>query len=526
MSRRSLLVIGLVLALTVGLFGNALAQEPQKGGTLVFGRGSDAVRLDPADVTDGESVKVITNVFEGLVKYKEGSTEVKPALAKQWRVSDDGKVWEFKLREGVKFHDGSEFTADDVVFTFRRQMNEDHPYHKGDFAYWGYMYSMVKSVEKVNEYQVKITLSKPYAPFIYNLATFPSYIVSEEAMKEKGVEGFRTDPVGTGPFEFTNWEHGSTITLERFENYWGDNAYLDQVVFSVVPENTTRVMGLKGDDLDLIDGLGPQNVESVRSDDNLKLLTQPGMNVGYLAMNNLKEPFDNKLVRQAVNLAVDKEAIIEGAYKGTAEPAKNPLPPTLWGYNDEVEDYGYDPEKAKELLEEAGYPDGFSAELWYMSNPRPYMPNGKKVAQAVQSNLADIGVDIELVTYDWGTYLEKTENAEHDMALLGWIGDNGDPDNFIYVLLDKDNTKKGSAGNVAFYRNDELHNILVQAQQTMGNRDQRAGMYKAAQHVIHEDAPWVPLSHVTKAMGAAQDVNGFVIHPTGGVYLQNTWIEQ
>ncbi|MFW6381078.1 MAG: ABC transporter substrate-binding protein [Bacillota bacterium] len=523
---RKLLVLTLMLALLVSTVGIAsAAEEDRYGGTLVFGRGADAVRLDPADVTDGESVKVITNVFEGLVRFKAGSTEVEPGLATGWRVSDDGKVWEFKLQEGVKFHDGTDLTADDVVFSFERQMDEDHPYHEGDFAYWSYMYSFVNDVEKVNDYQVKITLDKPYAPFIYNLACFPAFIVSEEAMKDMGVEDFRNNPVGTGPFEFVEWEHDSQITLEAFEDYWDGRPYLDKVVFRVVPENTTRVMGLKGEDLDLIDNFGPQNVSTIKEADNLKLLSQPGMNVSYMAMNQLKEPLDNKKVRQAINWAVDKESIIEGAYSDSAESAKNPLPPTLWGYNDRVDDYGYDPEKAKELLAEAGYEDGFEIDLWYPNNPRPYMPEGKKVAQAIQSNLKEVGIDVELVTHDWGTYLDKLENGEHDMSLIGWIGDNGDPDNFIYVLLDKSNTEVGYAGNYAFYRSDLLHDILVQAQETTAGKQQRAGMYKAAQHVIHEDAPWVPIAHMYKYMGAANDVMDFKIHPTGQVFLRNTWLD-
>ncbi len=524
MRKNVLFVVVMVMALMVSLFGVVSAAE--YGGTLVFGRGSDAVRLDPADVTDGESVKVLTNVFEGLVAFKEGSTEVEPALATAWRVSNGGKTWEFKLREGVKFHDGTDFTADDVVFTFERQMYEDHPYHKGDFAYWGYMYSIVESVEKVNDYQVKINLSSPYAPFMYNLACFPAFIVSEDAMKEKGVDGFRTSPVGTGPFAFVNWEHGSQITLKANENYWGGRPYLDKVVFQVVPENTTRVMGLKGGDLDLIDNFGPQNVSSIQQDANLKLLSQPGMNVSYLAMNQLHKPFDNKLVRQAINWAIDKEALIESIYGDTAVPAKNPLPPTLWGYNNWINDYGYDPAKAKELLAKAGYPDGFTAELWYPNNPRPYMPDGKRVAQAMQSNLRDVGINVELVTYDWGTYLDKTENGEHDMALLGWIGDNGDPDNFIYVLLDSDNATIGSAGNIAFYNNYILHQILIQAQQTTEGKQVREGLYKAAQYIIHDDAPWVPVSHMNKFMGADTDVMGYTIHPTGQVFLKNTWIKK
>ena len=518
-------LFAVLMLVTLLLSSNLKAQEPDYGGTLVFGRGADAVRLDPADVTDGESVKVLTNVFEGLVRFKAGSTEVEPALATQWRVSDGGKVWEFKLREGVKFHDGTDFTADDVVFTFERQMDKEHPYHKGDFAYWGYMYSMVESVEKINDYQVKITLSKPYAPFIYNLASFPSFIVSEEAMKDMGVDEFRVHPVGTGPFKFDNWEHDSQISLLAFEDHWEERPYLDKVVFRVVPENTTRVMGLKGDDLDLIDNFGPQNVGTIKDSSNIKLMAQPGMNVSYMAMNFTKEPLNNKKVRQAISWAIDKQSIIEGAYNGVASSAKNPMPPTLWGYNDRVEDYGYNLEKAKQLLEEAGYAEGFSIDLWYPNNPRPYMPEGKKVAQSIQSNLSDIGIEVELVTYDWGTYLDRTENAEHDMALLGWIGDNGDPDNFLYVLLDKDNATMGSAGNIAFYKSEVLHKILIQAQESTAGKPERSGMYKAAQHVIHDDAPWVPIAHMNKFMGAANNVMGFEIHPTGQVYLRNTWIK-
>ncbi len=495
------------------------AAEKEK--TLVFARSGDSVNLDPSNATDGESFYVARCVLDTLVDYEDDNTNVIPGLAKSWEAKDEeGLVWEFKLREGIKFHDGTDFNAQAVKFNFDRWMYEDNEYrNEGEnFEYWGYMFGgypgVVKEVRVVDDYTVEIELKEPSAPFISNLA-MPSFgIMSPKALKDYGKDIFK-NPVGTGPFKFVEWLKDDKIVLEKNADYWRGEPKLDKLVFRSIPDNSARLLELQSGTIDIMIGVSPDDAQIVKDDPNLKLYLRPSMNVGYLAMNMLKEPFNNDKVRKAINHAVNKEAIIEAFYAGLAEPSKNPIPPSLWGYNDDIEEYEYNPEKAKELLAEAGYPDGFKTTLWAMPVARPYMPQPKEIATALQQQLAAVGIETEIVTMDWATYLQKGQNGEHDLYLLGWTGDNGDPDNFMYVLLDKDNAVKGSAGNVSFYKSDELHEVLIAAQQEI-NKDKRAELYKEAQEIIHNDAPWAPLVHSTPPIAARKEVKNYIPHPTGG----------
>lgn len=486
---------------------------------LVWGRGGDSVGLDPSMITDGESGKVTINIFDTLVEYEPDNTEVRPALATDWSVSEDGTVWTFNLREGVKFHDGTDFNAEAVVVNFERWLNKDHPLNNGECKYWSYMFngyapdSIVTKVEATGDYQVQFTLKAPFAPFIQNLAMFPFGIASPAALEQYGADFFK-NPVGTGPFKFEEWIQDDKVTLVKNEDYWGEKAKVDKLVFRSIPDNSARFLELQAGTIDMMDGLNPDDVAAAKANDQFQVILRPSMNVGYLAMHTEKKPFDNVLVRQAINHAVNKQAIIDAFFAGLAKPAKNPMPPSLWGYNDDIVPYEYDPAKAKELLAQAGYPDGFKTTLWAMPVPRPYMPQGQKIAEAIQADLAAVGIEAEIVSYEWGIYLEKAENGEHDMILLGWIGDNGDPDNFLYALLDKDNAVKGSSNNYAFYKSDAVHNLLIKAQREM-DQDKRAELYKEAQVIIHEDAPWVPLDHSTDPLILMKYVKGYVPHPTG-----------
>lgn len=520
-------LVGLLILL---LFLNfAHSQTPKRGGTLIFGRGGDSVKLDPINVTDGESLRVTHQIFDTLVKYKPNNTEILPSLAVKWSVSKDQKVWTFYLRKGVKFHDGTPFNAQAVKFNFDRWRDPKNPYHfGGEFEYWGYMFGgfpgVVKSVDIVDEYTVRITLTKPLAPFLSNLA-MPCFAIASPTAIKKYKEDFFKNPVGTGPFKFVSWSKGDKIVLEANKNYWDGAPYLDKIIFRSIPDNSARFMELEAGTVDIIDGLNPEDVERVRQNKNLQLFIRPSLNVCYLAMNMDKKPFDDRRVRLAINYAIDKRAIIEAYYpKDLAIVAKNPIPPTLWGYNDKIQDFPYDPEMAKKLLAEAGYPNGFKTTLWAMPVNRPYIPQPMKVAEAVQSYLKAVGIDAEIVTFDWGTYLQKTENGEHDMAFLGWTGDNGDPDNFFYVLLDKDNAVKGSAGNIAFYRSDELHNILIRAQ-TISDQKERAKLYEKACEIVHRDVPWVIIAHTMPPLAGKRIIHNYIPHATGSEPLNKVWKE-
>ncbi len=515
----------LIAALIIGLFSfAAMAQdeEAKYGGTFVFGRSGDSVGLDPIQVTDGESFKVTQQIYDTIVMYKPGTTEVIPALAEDWDVSEDGKTWTFYLREGVKFHDGNPLDAEAVKWNFERWGQEDHPYHiGGEFTYYGYMFQdfpgIIESVEAVDELTVRFQLTEPQAPFLNNLAMVSFGIASPEAVMEHGEDYFK-NPVGSGPFKFVEWRQGDRVILEANEDYWGGRPYLDRVVFRSIPDNGARYMELRSGSIDMMDYINPEDVASVREDEDLDLLLRPSNNVGYFAMNMGFEPFDNVLVRKAFAHAINKEALIGAFYAGLAEPAKNPLPPSLWGYNDEIEDYPYDPEKARELLAEAGYPDGFEFDFYYMPVARPYFPQPKMVAQSIQYYLSEIGVTANLLSYDWGTYLDKYYADELETFLLGWTGDNGDPDNFLYVLLDQ-------TQNNINYKSDELHEILIEAQRTP-DQEVRTELYEEAQVIIHNDVPWVPIAHSTPPLVKKTMVKNYVPNPTSTEKLHNVWLDQ
>ena len=488
---------------------------------LVFGRGGDSVSLDPGIVTDGESFKVTQNLFETLLNFGEQDTTIKPGLAKDWSVSDDGLTYTFKLQEGVKFHDGTDFNADAVI----KNVNRWKAGNEEQFYYFNSMFKaegadIIKDVKADGDYTVIFTLSRPQAPFLKNLAMSPFGIASPTAFEKDG-DKFGQNPVGTGPFKFVEWRPTETITIEKFEDYWQEGLpKLDRVIFQVFQDNTARLNALIAGEIDLADGVNPSDGKTVEGNSALQLIERPSMNIGYLGLTSTRPPFDNKLVRQAVNYAIDKQSIVDAFFEGRAQVAANPMPPSISGYNDEIDPYPYDPAKAKELLAEAGY-DGKEVELWAMPVARPYMPDAAKVAEVIKKNLENVGIPAKIVTFEWATYLEKAKNGEADMFMLGWTGDNGDADNFIYTLLGTDNI---GSNNYSYYSNDEVDALLIAAQSET-DEAKRNDLYKQAQVIIHEEAPWVPLAHSTPLLAAKSSVKGFKPHPTGSDKLANVSIE-
>ncbi len=493
-------------------------ESTPKKDTLVYGRGGDSTSLDPISTTEGETFKVTENIFETLLEYGDQDTTVNPGLAEKWTVSDDGLSYTFNLRQGVKFHDGTDFNAEAVVFNFDRWMNgnaDSFPYYSMFGGYKGEEGHVIKEVKAVDDYTVQFVLTRPQAPFLKNLAMSPFGIASPTAVEKYG-DKFRENPVGTGPFKFVEWKQNDTITLEKNPDYWQEGLpKLNKVIFRVIPENTARLNSLTNGEIDIMDGLNNSDEATVLGNDKLQIIERPSMNVGYLGLTTTRKPFDNKLVRQAINHAIDKKSIIDAFYGGKADPAVNPMPSSIEGYNDAIEPYPYDLDKAKALLKEAGYEKGFEIDLWAMPVARPYMPEAQKVAEVIQESLSQIGVKANIQSVEWATYLDKAAKGEFDMFMLGWTGDNGDPDNFLYTLLDKDSI---GSNNYSQYSNDELHDVLIQAQ-TETEQAKRNDLYKKAQEIIHDDAPWVPLVHSTPLLAAAKDVANYLPHPTGSEAL-------
>jgi peptide/nickel transport system substrate-binding protein len=518
-----LLILSLVLA-ACSVGNKEVSKDKNKdgavieGGLLVYARGADSVGLDPINITDGESIRVTHAIFETLFEYDE-ELVLQPKLAEFYETADDGLTWTIHLKNGIKFHDGTDFNADAVVFNFDRWMDPQNPYHIGDFTYYPFLYGGFKGepdhkieyVKAIDNLTVEIKLTEKTAPFISYLA-IPMFGMASPAAIEKYNEKFKEHPVGTGPFEFESWARNDKIVLKANENYHIEGQpLLDKIIFTVLPDNSARLNGLLSGEVDIIDGMNPSDADTVEANENLKLVKRPSFNNGFMVFNTEKAPFDNVKVRQAINMAVDKKGLVDAFYNGYAEVAKNPIPPSLWGYNDDIVDYPYNPEEAKELLAEAGYPDGFETEIWAMSNPRPYMPQPLKTAEVIQANLQAIGIEAEIKTYEWAAYLEKTGNGEHTMAMYGWTGVMADPDNFLYPNLSSTNTEK-PASNRAFYKNEEFTSLLQQARETF-DQDERIKLYKKAQEIFHEDAPWVNIAHTTPPIGLADYVEGFEAHP-------------
>lgn len=512
-----LLALGLVAFALSRRRGKEVPPTPtSEGTTLVWARGKDSIKLDPADITDGESAKVTTQIFDTLVRYKDGSTEVEPGLAARWETSPDGLVWTFTLREGILFHDGTPCDAEAAAFSFRRQMDPAHPAHTGDFVYWRDMFGDVAAVDAPDPGTVRFTLKHPYAPFLSNLAMFSAGVVSPAAFEKYGPE-FAQNPVGTGPFVFRKWDRDARITLAANDAYWGGRPEVDRLVIQVVPDNTARYLLLADGKIHLMDGLSPQHAEAVRKDESLALHAAPGMNVAYLAMNNTALPFDDARVRRAAAHALDLAGVARALYLGMADPAANPLPPTVWGHHEGLAPRARDLDAARRLLAEAGVPAGTRVALSAFSNPRPYMPEPSKVATAIRSALKEIGLDCTVEMRDWAEHLAHVQSGRHQMCLLGWSGDNGDPDNFLYVLLDKENAAP-PASNVSFYMSEPVHALLVAARRESAV-EARAALYRRAQEAIHADCPLVPLVHASQVMASTARLSGFALHPVGLVRL-------
>jgi peptide/nickel transport system substrate-binding protein len=501
--------------------------------TFVFGRLADSVSLDPINATDGESFRATRQMMDTLLRFKPESFDLAPALATEVPEAEDGGLtYTVKLREGVKFHDGTEFNAEAVKFNFDRWRDSKNPYHKGgganseDFAYYAGQFggfdddSIIESVDVVDDYTVRFNLKEPQGPFVRNLTMSPFAIASPKAVKAD-VDGFWQKPVGTGPYKFVDWERNSQIRVEAVKDWWGtdlpeDEGYggphMKEVVLKTIPDNTQRVAALTGNQINGADGLVPDDVPTVEDQQGFKVIYRPPNTIGYLAMNNEKPPFDDPQVRQAFNHAINIPQLVKSVLRGQGEVASNYMPSLLPFFNESINPYPYDPDKAKQMLKEAGAAN-LKTDLWYMPIARPYMPDAKSIAQVMQQNLEKVGVSAKLVTYEWATYLTKTGAGEHQTCLLGWTGDNGDPDNFLNVLLNSSTATPQNALNVAYYKNPKVDKLLEQAQATVVESEREKAYYEA-QEIMHGDAPWVPIAYVTPPIGLQDAVKGFEPNPT------------
>lgn len=515
MSKKSLAVF-MILVFTASMVlagcGGSKSTSSGANSVLVFAQGSDPRGLDPAYVDDGESAKIMMQIFEGLVRYKPGSTEIQPALATEWTTSPDGKEWTFKLRKNVKFHDGSPFNAQAVKFSIERQLP---PNRTDDMPYAEFTFDGISKVEVVDDYTVKIVLEKPSATLLANLAmALAAPIVSPDGVKKYG-DKFIENPVGTGPYKFVKWDKGQQIELVQFDDYWGEKPKTPKVVYKFTKENSVRAADLMTGSTDIMDGVDINDVKALEAK-GMTVIKSPGMNINYMGFYTYKKPFDNVVLRKALSMAINRQNLVDYLYQGNAELPNTMLPSFIPGYAKDVKPYDYNVEEAKKLLAEAGYANGFEFTAITYSNPRPYNPvNGEKLAAAIQADLAKIGVKMNIKSYPWKEFKQVLKDGEGDAYFYGWIGDNGDADNFL-MLLETANIKGGL--NASKYSNPKLDDLLAQGRTTL-DPAKRAEIYGEAQKIAAVDAPWVLISHSIDMAAERPNVKGFALHPTGVHWL-------
>lgn len=475
------------------------------GQTIVYARGNDAENLDPAFLQDENSAVVAANIYEGLVRFKPGTTEVLPCLAEGWRVSSDGREWTFYLRKNVLFHDGTPFNAEAVRYNVERQLP---PQRVPGMTYSSFVFGMVDQVITTDPYVVRFILKYPYAPFLRNLAMpAAAPFASPSAIQAAGPD-LRKKPVGTGPFIFSEWQEGKKIVLKPNQNYWGGASPPGRLIFTVIKQSRLRSLALKLGLADIIDGIGPVDARYLEQK-GIAVLRRPGMDINYMGFYTDKKPFDLPEVRRAVSMAIDRDSIVNVLYKGGAWPANGPLPPCLPGYSGDIRPVPYDPQGAKELLQRSGFPNGLKITMIAYENSRSYNPaGGEKLARSVQADLAKAGIEAQIKVYPWAEYKEALLNEEGDAFFYGWSGDNGDPDNFLYTLFSSDQI--GGGLNTFRYSNKELDLLLVQAQQETEPL-LRENLYRAAVQEILRDSPCIFFNHSLVMAATSPRLKGYAL---------------
>jgi peptide/nickel transport system substrate-binding protein len=531
-----------VLALTAAACGGDDKPADDGGGepgaTLSFGTAADPVVLDGALVSDGESLRAIDQMFEGLVGLAPGGTEVVPALATEWSADDSGTVWTFNLRENVTFHDGTAFNADAVCFNFDRWYNFEGSFQNPSASYyWQTVFggfanpdpdsgapteSLYASCEASDDATAVITLTKPSASFLPALALTSFTIASPEALEkyeadsgEVDAEGifhatgtFGTEhPIGTGAYMLEEWVRNDHLTMVRNPDWWGDfTGNVDTLIFQPIPDNAARLQALQSGDIQGYDLVEPQDFETITGD-GLTLLPRPAFNVGYVGFNQAQKPFDDIAVRQAFAMAINRQEVVDAFYAGQGEVAKEFMPPSLFGYADDVTTYDYDPDAAKQLLEDAGYSLPVEINFAYPTDvSRPYMPSPQDNFEAMVSNLEDCCFKVKVESAVWSpNYLDNADSGRYGAYLLGWTGDFGDPDNFIGTFFQTEQPAWGM--------DDPAIRGCLDDAEVETDADARVSMYEECNRLIMDALPGIPYVHTKPALAFQSNVSGYVPSP-------------
>lgn len=463
--------------------------------TLIVANGADAKSLDPHGTNDAPSSKVTAQIYDRLVD-QDKDMNIVPALAESWE-QPDPKTTIFHLRKGVKFHNGEPLKASDVKFTIDRMKNSPKVSH---------IINAVDSVEVIDDSTVKVTTKEPFGPLLNHLAHTASSILNEKAVTEAG-ESYGQHPVGTGPYKFVSWQSGDRITLEANPDYYKGETPIKNIIFRSIVENSNRTIALETGEVDIaydIDGL---DKDRLRNDERVKFIEKPSLSMSYLGFNTRKAPFDKKEVRQAIATAINIDDIIDAVYKGSAQKGVTLIGPRVKGYSDKPQQYKYDVEKAKQMLAEAGYPNGFTTKIWTNDNPLR-----RDIAVILQDQLKQIGINAEIETLEWGAFLDGTARGDQDMFILGWVTVTGDADYGLYPLLHT--ASFGGAGNRAFYDNPKVDELLVKAKTSIDPQE-RDMLYEQVQLIVQEDMPYYVIGYPTQNAAVQKNVENFDLKPSG-----------
>ncbi len=506
--KRTLLACAAAVALTLGA-GAARADT-----TLVIGMAADPTGLDPEAVENNTSGFIMSTVYDSLVRYKPGTTEVIPGVAEKWDVSADGLTYTFHLKPGLKFSDGTPLDAKAVFWNVDRQLNKANPeyiYNTGPVeGYEDFTYGDIASYKAVDDLTVEFVFKNPSAPFLNSMAMVWNGLVSPAAAAKYGKD-YRNHPTGSGPFIFREWRQRDQVILDANPNYWGGKPKVDHLIFKELPDAQAAVLALKRGEIQILGDVGAQVIPAIKADPNLELLTQPGLAVSGVALPISVAPFDDKRVRQAMNYAVDKESINKALFNGMAVTMTSPLPDAQWGHDPSLKGYAYDPDKAKALLAEAGVKPGTHVELLTYNSPRGYNPAGANLAVAIQGYLKKVGIEADVRQMEIGAYLKTVRTGKYTgMAMEGWTGDNGDPDNFIGEMWGAANIP---VVNWNGYKNPDLEKLLADALK-VSDPAKRTAIYATAQRIVVDDAPWIFLNSTLQARAIRKEVKGFMLNPT------------
>ncbi len=507
----------LMLATALALVTPALGQTPPN--VLVVGQIAEPASLDPHVSTASNDFRIAVNVYDGLVRNTPGTLEIEPALATDWTISDDGLEYIFNLREGVTFHDGTPFNAEAVKFNFDRMLDESHPFASTGPFPLAFFFSSIDNVEVVDDLTVKFTLNEAFAPLMSNLASPSGLIVSPAAVEQHGAD-YGRNPVGTGPFKFEEWQSNTRVVVSRNEDYWDGPAPLEAVIFRPIVDANTRVAEMLSGGIDVLLETPPDNVAQFRDDPSFQLKEAVGPHVWYVMLNAKEGPFADKLVRQAVNYAVNKDSLVTDVLQGTADVSAGPIPPAFnWAYNEDVEPYPYDPDRARELLAEAGA-EGASL-TFLVTEGGSGMLDPVPMGTAIQADLAAVGLDVEIKTYEWNTFLSEVNpglEGKADMAEMAWM--TTDPDTLPFLTLRTAAFPDQGGFNSSYYSNPEVDALLDQARVST-DPEERGELYRQVQALVHEDAPWLFVANWKQNAVVTSAVDQFELQPDFSLVLRD-----